>query len=318
MEKMSPSKIIKNLVYNPTYLLKGIINWVNNFYNIRWLNDYKNDIVFKNDTSAIYLNHSEDSLKEMHEKAYLENVVFYDSKDNFLSTIRHEALYSAYILTRITQPEKSKFSIKYLFELPEQIEMFNDDLSNGVAINGKEYTYGVCLFNKWCGFDTPILNEPITKKQIQEVSRQIYLNCKENSKDFYDCLYELEKKLMFFISITNHIPTLSLIEMVSLVDDENHELIRKLPNGNAYVSYHIHNALIDRCIESSPKDMNLYKLYKSGSRFSKTQLARSCISIGLLADENNIVHQDPITSSLIEGLTEDDFFRSAPGTRKGL
>ena len=185
-------------------------------------------------------------------------------------------------------------------------------MNAAVTINEKQYTYGVALFNKWCGFNDIRINQAVTKKQIQLVSREIYENCGRKSKEFYDRLYELEKKLMSFITITKHIPSLSLYEMVSLVDDDNHALLKKIPSGNPYLAYHINNALTDRCVESFDHELSLYKLFKSGSRFSKVQLARSCINIGLLADENNVVDDIPINSSLVEGLTPEQFFQSAP------
>lgn len=273
--------------------------------------------MFDGDTSAVYPLHDEDSLTQLFELAYLENVIQYDANENFLATIRHEALYAAYILSCELQNPNVIFEIKTLKDLPEDISLFNEKLYHNVNVNGKLFSYGICLLNKWCGFDDVILNEIITKSQIQKLSKTIYKYFNNNSKLFYDNLYELEKKLMFFITITNNIPSLSLFEMISLVDESTYKLIQKIPSKNAYLSYVINNALIDKCIESFPQDLSLYKLFKSGSRFSKTQLARSCISIGLLADENNIIHQQPIKSSLVEGLTEEEFFNSAPGTRKG-
>ena len=270
-------------------------------------------MIWSSDTSAIYINHDIDALQQMYERAYIGNTVFYDAKDDFLSTIRHEALYAAYILTCSFDTFEGKLfkNIKDLQNLPEALELFNNSLNAAVTINEKQYTYGICLFNKWCGFNDVIINQVITKKQIQLVSRSIYENFNKDSKTYYDNLYELEKKLMTFITITKHIPSLSLFEMVSLVNDDNHALLKKIPNGNAYLAYHINNALTDRCIDDFPHESSLYKLFKSGSRFSKVQLARSCINIGLLADENNVVDQSPINSSLIEGLTPEQFFQSA-------
>ena len=255
----------------------------------------------------------------MHDKAFIQNTVFYDAKDDCLSTIRHEALYAAYILTcDYDSPEGKLFKeIKDLQDLPESLDLFNDSLTAEVNINGTKCTYGVALFNKWCGFNEILINQVITKKFIQLVSKKIYENCNEDSKAYYDQLFELERTLMSFISITKWIPSLSLFEMVSLVDDDTHGLLKKIPSGNPYLSYHINNALTDRSIDNFPHDSSLYKLFKSGSRFSKVQLARSCINIGLLADEENIVQEVPINSSLVEGLTPEQFFSSSPGTRKG-
>ena len=106
--------------------------------------------------------------------------------------------------------------------------------------------------------------------------------------------------------------------MVELKDDETSRMLKQLPNNNIMLGYYLNEALVERCLENFDKESNLYKLYKSGSRFSKLQLARSCISIGFSADTNNNITPIPIKTSLLEGLTEEEFFIVAPGTRKSI
>ena len=55
---------------------------------------------FDGDMSSSYVNHDMTALKEMYTNAFLQNVVEYDSNDSLLSTIRHDALYAAYILSQ--------------------------------------------------------------------------------------------------------------------------------------------------------------------------------------------------------------------------
>ena len=54
---------------------------------------------FDGDMSATYVNHDNTALKEMYEHAYLQNVTQYDANYSYLATIRHDALYSAFILS---------------------------------------------------------------------------------------------------------------------------------------------------------------------------------------------------------------------------
>jgi len=253
----------------------------------------------------------------MYNNAYLQNVVHYDSNDNFLSVIRHDVLYAAFILTQFDSIKNNKtlFKIKNLSMLPEDLNLINDHLDGLVIIDKQKYTYGICLFNKWCGFKNIIVNETINKNKVQLISQLIYENCNKDSKLFYDTLHDLNKKLMFFISITKHVPSIDVNEMLLMVDEDTNNLIKKIPNNHGYLSFYINEALINKTIDNFPKDSNLYKLYRSGSRFSKSQLARSCVNIGLVADENNIVIQTPINSSLIFGLTAEEFFAGASGTK---
>lgn len=273
---------------------------------------------FDGDMSATYVNHDNTALKEMYEHAYLQNVTQYDANYSYLATIRHDALYSAFILSyKYNEIDKENFiSVDSLNNLPINIDLLNNPYKT-VKLNNDFYSYGICLINYWLGFNKIIINTLITKKQIQLVSKLAY-EYYDNSKDYYDAIGNLEKHLMTYITISNFVPTINIDQMSSVVDDNLHYLFNKIPSHNQYIAYYINNALIDKAVENFDHECNLYKLYKSGSRFSKNQLARSCINIGLIADENNIVNAEPINSSLIEGLTEKQFFMSSYGTRKGI
>lgn len=292
-----------------------------NVYKISPLSIEALNMDFDGDTSAAYVNHDEEALKEMFKNAYLQNVVHYDSNDSFLSVIRHDALYAAFIITQYSENfdnSKTIYEINSLNELPESIDLFNTGLDKQVKYKNKYYSYGVCLINKWCNFNEIIIDYTITKNQIQLISKEIYDYFEHNTKLFYDNLHELTKKLMFFISVIYQSPSLNIYEMIDLVDEDLQEMIYKIPSGNAAISYYINEALIEKAISNFSNESSLYKLFRSGSRFSKGQLARSCINIGLVADENNIIDQSPINTSLISGLTEEEFFRGSFGTRKGL
>lgn len=273
---------------------------------------------FDGDTVALYEIHDIDALKEMSEKAYLKNVTVYDSDGKKISTIRHEALYAAYVLTENIETTDFQYllEIEELKDLPEDLNYYNDCLSRSVKFRDKFYTYGICLINKWCGFNKIIINRSITKKENNYISEEIY-NYHNDNKLYYKYLTELNKRLLFFISISKHNTTIDLDEMINIVDDKTKELFKKLPENNVYLGYQINEGLVDKCLNNMNKKSKLYKLYKSGSRFSKKQLARSCINIGYIADDNNIVHPTPIRTNLISGLTITDFLLGAPGSRKG-
>ena len=273
------------------------------------------------DTAALYVIHDEDALIECEEKAFLQNNIQYDQNPSFLATIRHEALYAAFVLT------KEKFDneriivndLESLHNLPENINLWNNELYSSVRMkNNKIYSYGICLFNKFCGFDQVIITKSLSKKSTNLISETIYnfLNC--DNKKYYDTLTTLEKKLMFFISSTLHSPTLGVEDMVNLKNSNITKMFKNLPNNNIMLGYYICESLINRCLEEMDEDITLYKLYKSGSRFSKSQLARSAVVIGYSADADNKVISQPIKSSLLEGLSEEQYFMVSPATRKSI
>lgn len=274
---------------------------------------------FDGDTAALYVVHDTQAIKEMEEKAYWQNTIHYDQNSDFLSIIRHEALYSAFVLTREEfDKDKVVAKINNLKKLPETYDLWNNHIYSAVEFKDQLYSYGIALFNKWCGFSDIIINKSINKSMTNFISETIYNYNNKNNKKYYDALCELEKKLFLYISVVKYVPSLDVTEMVNLKDEETAQLLKKLPDNNVMLGYHINEAMIERCIHHFDKESNLYKLYKSGSRFQKMQLARSCISIGYSANADNVVIPTPVKTSLLEGLTEKEFFIVAPGTRKSI
>ncbi len=275
---------------------------------------------FDGDELALYIISDQEALKEMKEKAFLKNTYFYDSDNSMLATVRHEALYATYILTKnskLSDNTEIIFQIENLQDLPEDLNYWNDHLDKKVYIinENKYYSYGICLLNKWLTFNEVKINCIINKRNSDEISIALYNHDKEN---YYDLLHDFNNKLFFFISATNYNPTIDVEEMINLLNEENEKLFKKLPENNIYLGYYLNEALVDRCIENIHNDSDLHCLYQSGSRMSKQQLSRTCINIGYVADAKNVILPSPICTNLMKGLNEEDYFKSSFGARKGL
>ena len=277
---------------------------------------------FDGDSVALYVIHDIEALKEMKEKASVRNIIMSDSDQSMLSVIRHESLYAAYILTEKTEftPEmlKEPGIFDSLDDVPITFDLLNDHLNYPVKIGNDIYKYGICVFNKFCGFKEVIINKEITKNESNNLSYIIYEYFGYDNNIYYDKMTNLNKNLLFFISATNHSPTINIDEMVNILTDDDSKLFQKLPDNNVELGYLINESLIDRCIDHLDKNYTIYKLFRSGSRFNKQQFARSCINIGYTADDNNIIVPKPIKTNLLKGLTAEDFFLGSPGSRKGI
>lgn len=273
------------------------------------------------DTAALYILHDMAALKEAETKAFLRNTIKYDQNNNFLATIRHEALYAAFVLTKqkFNQDDIVFHNLENLKDLPENFVLWNESLYSAVQMkSGEIYSYGMCLFNKFCGFDNVVINKSLSKKLMNGISEAIYDYYNQDNEKYYDALTNLEKQLFFFISTTVHTPSLDIEEMADLKDDQTDKIFRQLPNNNIRLGYHIVEALTNKCIDNMDENSSLYKLFKSGSRFSRAQLSRSAIAVSYSADADNVVIPRPIKSSLLEGLSEEQYFQVSPATRKSI
>ena len=269
---------------------------------------------FDGDTVANYVIHDDDALKELYEKAYIKNVYTYDSDGSYLSKLRHESLYAAFVLTTIKHNNSKPIIIKSLDELPEQIENYNN-LDIPYEYNNIIYSYGQLLLNKWIFKDIVKVDFEVSKSTANKLSEIIH---KHYDDKFYDVLGEVQRKLFYFITISKYCPTLDIDEMTNVITDKYRDLFNQLPDNNPTVGYIINESLIDKVIDGWDRKSKFYMLYKSGSRFNKQQLARTCINIGYCADDKNIVVRDPIRTNLITGLTNVEFFAGSPGAKKGM
>jgi len=272
---------------------------------------------FDGDTLALYAVHDYYALKEATEKAYLGNDVFYDHANEFLSLVRHEALYAAFILTKDfgNIDESMILEIDNLSDLIEDIEHYNNPRSC-VIFNNQRYSYGICLFNKWCGFDNIEINKLVNKSNNNFLSGKIW-ELTNDATLFYKQMNHLEKNLFFYISINDCFsPTINIKEMIGM-SLQVRELADKIPD-NIDVGYLVNQALIKRCLEEfGQKETTLLNLFKSGSRFSEKQLARSVVNIGFVANAENKIQPMAFNTNLLAGLSEREFFESSSGTRKG-
>lgn len=275
---------------------------------------------YDGDALSLVAIHDTQSIEEATKNAYLGNNVFYDHEDQFLSVVRHEALYTAYLLTKDYKNINTDniIVIQKLSELEETPELYEKP-ETCVEFKNNYYSYGICLFNKWCGFDDIVIYTVINKKNNNYISECIYEYYKKDSKIFYKHLNNLEKNLFFFGSVSNYYPpTINVSEMLNVVDDTTRKIFNKVPD-DIEIGYLINQSLIDRCLHNFKKTPNtLYYLFKSGSRFSDKQLSRTCLNIGFCADANNKIQPSAINTNLLIGLNEKEFFQGGSGTRKGI
>jgi len=238
---------------------------------------------FDGDSAAIYRVHDNRAQLELERNAFPLHNIKYDHNDNFIQELNLEVLYSAYIIlsSKIDEDREVK-SYNNLNDIPDK---FDDiiDINRPILLNGIKYSYGVCLFNKWCGFRNILITKFMTSDNILE-------KILENSKshvEFNKKTNSLSKKLFWFISThPTETLTISLQEIAELNINENKKLLKKLPI-NPYIGQHIYESLGDKIYDSIPDHHKLKKLTKVKIR--KEQL-----------------------------LKLDEFFRNAPGTRKGI
>ena len=274
---------------------------------------------FDGDQTSMYVVHDEKALKEMEEKALYNKYVFKDQSYSFLTTLRHEMIYAAYILTEEVELAEPIAKYKRLEDVPEDPELLDEHITSTIQVGNRKTTYGRALLNKWAGFNGIVIDYTIDKSTNESLSRAIYEDCQKDSECFYKRFWRLANYLLMFITFTKHNPTVPVDEMIDMLKPEYTELFKRVPTNNIKVGYMIHDMIVDSIINKMVESgSNLSKLFKSGSRFNKVQLQRSALSIGYISDIYNNILKEPLTTNYMSGLTEEQFFKSAFGARKGI
>ncbi len=258
---------------------------------------------------AIIRVHDDEAQLELQEKASFLNNIFYDHNNSHIQNIRLEVIYAQFIILSRSEHNLKPIIIKSILDI-------EDSYDNGVnylypvIINNIEYTTGICLFNLWCGFKDIKIKEYISPEQV---TSEIYKNSKTN-EEFHTRLTNLNIKLTWFISThPTEILTINLNELTIDIGPVK-KLLIKLPE-NPHIGQHLYEALTQRVYDIIPDNYKIKKLTKIKIR--KSQLARLIATIGYISDANNIIDSKPISYSILSGLDQDTFFRTAYGTRKG-
>jgi len=268
---------------------------------------------YDGDTAALYKVHDHRSIKELHDNSFVMNLITYDHNDSLLIEISNEARYAYEILRSST--------IDTLYEeiVIDKIEQLQYNhlihINSKVIIKNirKELPYGIALLNKFAGFKYIYIT---SDTQSSDALKLIHNKSLSNEKFQTTARSFLNNIYWFLTTHSSETLTLPFIESADFINKvKSNKLLSKLPQ-NPYLGSYIYHAVVDNIYNNIPKNYQLYKLTKS--KFRKNSFSRGLISIGYIADNHNMINQHPVKSNIITGLTEDEFFETSFGTRKGI
>lgn len=269
---------------------------------------------FDGDTAALYRVHDHRSINELYNNAFIMNLVEYDHNSMMLHGLSHESKY-AYEVLRSAKINGELLNTILAQSISDVVYDSSINIHTSCTIASLDITvsYGIALLNKWANFKVI----RITNETSSEDAVRYLLNHSISNEKYHHALKSFVSSINWFLS-THSAETLTLpfIESCEFINKIKHnKLISKLPR-NPYLGQHIYSAIIDNIYNNIPTEYQLYKLTKS--KFRKTQFSRSLVSIGYIANDSNMIDPEPVTSNILMGTSEDEFFKTSFGTRKGL
>lgn len=247
---------------------------------------------FDGDCMAIYVPIEPDAQKDIIDKIMVTNNTISPANGEVVTKPNQDVVLGLFFLTK---DDKSKKMVEYS-------KIINDKEEKVILTQGR------ALFNDCLPLSYPaIINTPITKKILDVLLNRIIKYC---GKEDLAITLDKIKKLGFEQSTKNNF-SLSVKDLY----DPNVLVEKKNLTGNIQTDL---DYLNNEELLNKMKNMKFGIYIDSGARGSWTQAQQLVFARGYVADDKNKIKSDIIKSSLIEGMTQKDFFNSCWGVRKGL
>jgi len=242
---------------------------------------------FDGDQMAVYVPISEEAKNEIFEKFLITKNLNNPANGELTTIPNQDIILGIYALTTNKFPELAK-KINY---------------------KGRQVTHSIKIFNECLPEDYPLINFPVSKKELVGILNDI--NNHYSEQIVVNVLDEIKK--IGFKYATLFGPTMSL-DVCQLKDDSLKEEL--------YLSEEIS----DQLNKISSKETEEYLrqnfgysyMIDSGSRGSWDQARQIVLSRGFVSNFKGQIIDKPIKSSLLDGLSPEEFFISTYGSRKGL
>ena len=243
---------------------------------------------FDGDQMAVYLPLSKEAKNEVHEK-FLPSVNLFNATNSTLTQIpSQDIILGIYFLTNEMIP----------------------DLNIKVMCKDVEITKGMKIFNDCLPDDYPLVNSVIRKNELLEILNDITEKFdKKISVKVLDSIKDAGFKYSTIFGCSLSLENIISPE-VKIQRDKIYSKETMKDQVDAISSKEIEDIL--------RKEFKYSYLIDSGARGSWDQARQIILSRGYIANFEGAIITTPIKSSLIEGLTQEEFFLSAYGCRKGL
>lgn len=183
-------------------------------------------------------------------------------------------------------------------------------LQNLVDYKGQKISESIKILNECFPEDYALVTNPVDKKELLKILNDIKENYDENIMS--DTLDKI--KVTGFKYSTIFGPSLS----IKSFDVKNTSKIRDEIFNDGSISDQVRKLTSKETIDFLKENFNYSYLIESGARGSWEQATQIVFSRGYVSDFNGKIKETPIKHSLLEGLTQEEFFNSTYGCRKGL
>ena len=245
---------------------------------------------FDGDQMAVYIPVSEKTKNEILEKFLPSKNLFHPANQDLTLTPSQDIVLGVYLLTN------------------NKINKLNEK----VNFKGVEITKGRELFNRCLPEDYEVINEVVDKNKLLDLLNKIK---NSYSSDVTSKVLDNIKDMGFKYA-TLYGSTISL-DLINLSSNELN-FLRDSIYSEEEISKQVMN-VSRKDIENIVKDnCDFSYLIYSGARGKWDQARQVLLTRGFISNFEGKILKEPVKNSLLDGLTEREFFISTYGCRKGL
>jgi DNA-directed RNA polymerase subunit beta' len=243
---------------------------------------------FDGDQMAVYIPVSEEAKKEIRDKIFISKNLSSPSNQSLTTTPSQDIILGIYALTSKKIPDTL-----------EEVVYKNETISKA------EVEFNKCLPNNY-----PVIKGVVDKTRLISLLNDIKDHYDENiTMNVLDEIKKLGFKYSTLFGTTMSLLGFKWDDSCSFRDN----LFECGTTSEQLVTYSD-----EKIVEYLRKNFKYSFMIDSGARGSWDQAKQIILSRGFIANSDGDILPDPIKHSLLEGLTQEEFFNSTYGCRKGL
>jgi hypothetical protein len=263
--------------------------------------------IFLYDTMALYAPISNQAQQQIKDKMITLNNTTKIGASNF--KFQNEIYISIFTLT-VDINEKSMIKKVKTIEDAKKLDM---DQKIEINFKGKtvKTTVGRVIFNEVLPIWYPFVDEAVNKKKLDNICKEIML---KNQFDYAETIDKIMDIGFLYATLYPKSIDLEMLELPQNIMDMRNRLLQTNDvSEQSKIIEDIEGALLNH-LKKTKSD--LYYIVASGGAKGIGQLRQMMVCKGLIQDPNgNIL--PPVTKSINEGYSPQEYFDAAAGSRKG-
>ena len=297
---------------------------------------------YDGDTMISVALHSKQAKEDFHD-LFVNNLVEFEHRDSLLFSYEHESIYASYMFTKlmmdsINEDRCTAVEVETFQELRDKYITMENIQSCNLLITVKNLDKEMHLY-EWLinrSMNDILWDEEsdnfsfyyedrklLNKKNLMNMTYSFWklLEGTSNEKQFYNWTHELNKLFLELGTVISECNPSFKLDDFAVSSPEITKYKENLLQVEPYLAFHQNLVLFDKFIkpevEKDPENI-LPRVFDSGARLKSVQLLKAASNTGIPTDIYGKAAPVNIENSLLDGLTQEEYFGTGDSARLAL